>query len=102
MKIKSYTDLKPGDVWLGLTFVKAPTGCGFVFSIGGMVTYQMNSEAITALIDAGNDEVERTPEEVVCQSVPYKCGSCGMINIVRTDLVPFIGETVEVTVKVKK
>lgn len=98
MKITSYRDLKPGDAWLGMT-VSSRQHDSVVFPTVLGAHWIMNS-SVQALIDAGNDEVERAPEEVTFEHTVVSVSACGAI--IRADLAPFIGKTVEVTVKVKK
>lgn len=101
MKIKTPEDLKPGDLWLGLTVSKmCPEDEGrklrwFDSSPGGM-----DFSTIQHLIDAGNDEVQREPEEVTFKSQVVAAHEFAKLSYdVRTDLKPFIGKTVEVTVR---
>lgn len=99
MKIKSYQDLRPGDVWLGQTVRKCDDhSIWFSTAASGLYLY---SQMAQALIDHGYDEVERTPEQVTFSTEVFQSGAAARIGYMPGDqqLEPFIGEKVEVTVR---
>ena len=99
VRINSYKDLQPGDVWLGLTVSSKQRAYRDVVYFGDDRPWMMD-HAVQALIDAGNDEVERTPEEVTFETTVHKVGNpCVAMFGSCAEIQPFIGMEVEVKVR---
>ena len=74
MKIKSYKDLQPGDVWLGMTVSNAHSARQYDLMWFKGVPSGFKDLNVQALIDAGNDVVERTPGEGTVETTVHRIG----------------------------
>ena len=105
--IKTWQDLREGDVWLGMTVNDFCTDRLSVY-LGESAGVCMDGSSINAFIKAGNNTVERKPENVEFETVIHeRQGWAGGSNVGRLSCLEyadfslgrFIGKRVKVTIE---